>query len=356
MQVLVTHRWTLASVTPGWSASDFELQTQPLPPDLPPDWVLVKVAMFSVRRNWFRKDTDDLPIGAAVEIGDLIPAYGLGVVVQSRSNKFNAGERVTGPFGAQSYVLIPATALSKVARVPGVPSEVVVFALTQWLFAWTGINTVLTPPRHGETVLINAAGGAVGGAAAQLARSRGAKVIGVSRASKARFLRDTLGLSGVIDYRNATHTVGAQLDLLAPDGIDFYFDDVEGQVLLHGFQLSSGDMLIDTVVKRMRPGGRIVVCEAVPQYAVAGCVRGPSRCLMGTSGARRGHMADLKVSPKLLDSDLSFLRSVLGVIMAYWRGTLRLPWHVEEGLQSFPAAVMLVISGEHTGKVLVRLF
>lgn len=47
---------------------------------------------------------------------------------------------------------------------------------------------------------------------------------------KVTFLQDTLGVQAV-DYKNDTKSLKQQLDELAPDGIDFFYDNVGGEVL-----------------------------------------------------------------------------------------------------------------------------
>jgi NADPH-dependent curcumin reductase CurA len=59
------------------------------------------------------------------------------------------------------------------------------------------------------------------------------------------------------------------LAVQCPDGIDFYFDTVGGE-------------LLDEVLKRIRRNGRVVVCGASSQYngnLNTGLVRGPSEYL-----------------------------------------------------------------------------
>lgn len=87
----------------------------------------------------------------------------------------------------------------------------------------------------GDRVLIHAAAGGVGHLAVQIAKSRGAYVIGTARAAKHDFLRG-LGADELIDYTTTDFTtavrdvdvvldpIGAEyavrsLDVLAPDGI-----------------------------------------------------------------------------------------------------------------------------------------
>lgn len=74
-------------------------------------------------------------------------------------------------------------------------------------------------PGPGDTVLVHGAAGNVGGYAVQLARRRGARVIGTARPEHHDYLRE-LGAEPV-DYRG---DVVERLRLLAPDGLDVVLD------------------------------------------------------------------------------------------------------------------------------------
>lgn len=74
---------------------------------------------------------------------------------------------------------------------------------------------------NGQRVLIHAAAGGVGSMAVQLAKAKGAYVIGTASARNADFLRQ-LGVDEVIDYQT-THFEDAVRD------VDVVFDTVGGE-------------------------------------------------------------------------------------------------------------------------------
>lgn len=96
--------------------------------------------------------------------------------------------------------------------------------------------------RAGETVLVHGAAGGVGSFAVQIARARGAQVIGTATSAKHEFLKD-LGTTEEVDY--------SQLDFVEvvresrPTGVDVVFDLFGGETLWR-----SVDVVAD--------GGRIV--------------------------------------------------------------------------------------------------
>ena len=74
---------------------------------------------------------------------------------------------------------------------------------------------------------------------------------------KCAYLMNELHLAGAIDYKESRsahgRTVAEQLDALAPDGVDFFMDQVGGDIL-------------DTVLERLKPNARVVICGGISQY------------------------------------------------------------------------------------------
>lgn len=94
----------------------------------------------------------------------------------------------------------------------------------------------------GQTVLIHAAAGGVGGFGVQLAHSRGARVIATASAPNRDYVRG-LGADAVVDYTKGDFRDAVRR--LAPGGVDVAFDTVGGDV-----QSRSGDVV--------KPGGILV--------------------------------------------------------------------------------------------------
>ena len=91
------------------------------------------------------------------------------------------------------------------------------------LTAYFGLLDICNP-RPGETVVVSGAAGAVGMVAAQIAKIKGSRVIGVAGgAEKCRYLKEELGLDGVVDYKSDNFK--ALLAKATPKYIDAYFDN-----------------------------------------------------------------------------------------------------------------------------------
>ena len=149
----------------------------------------------------------------------------------------DTGEEVYGvvypPRGA--YAEFTAASLDRLARKPSTTDWVHSAALpTAGLTAYQPLAGI-AKVGPGDRVLIHAAAGGVGHLAVQIAKSRGAYVIGTARAAKHAFVR-ALGADELIDYTTTDFTtavgdvdvvldpIGAEyavrsLEVLRPDGI-----------------------------------------------------------------------------------------------------------------------------------------
>ena len=69
------------------------------------------------------------------------------------------------------------------------------------LTAWVGIEDI-GRPQPGETVVVSAAAGAVGSVAGQIAKIKGARVVGIAGgAEKCALLTERLGFDAAVDYK-----------------------------------------------------------------------------------------------------------------------------------------------------------
>ena len=317
------------------SPADLELVTRPVPA-LKDGEVLVRTIFLSLdptNRIWMSDQDQYLP---PVEVGDVMRGGGVGVVVESRASQWPVGALVnTGLGGWQDYLVAPAGALSGVPQIPGVPLTAFMSVLgATGLTAWFGMVDIIKP-QAGETVVVSAAAGAVGSIAAQLAKKRGARVIGIAGGKdKCRWLADDLKLDGVIDYKN--ENVGKALDRLAPNGIDGDFENVGGAIM-------------NAVVERMNNFGRVALCGMISTYNGTGPAPGLddfARILM-----RRLTIKGFIIIDYLPRAGEAFAE--LAPLVA--TGELKWKAHVVDGLENAAEAVKLLFSGQHDGKLMVKV-
>jgi NADPH-dependent curcumin reductase CurA len=184
-------------------------------------------------------------------------------------------------------------------------------------------------------VVVSGAAGATGTIAGQIAKIRGARVIGIAGTpEKCRWLTDDLNFDAAINYK--TDNVGTRLDELCPDGIDVYFDNVGGEIL-------------DTVLGRLAIGARIALCGAISTYNAADRPA-PIHWYMNLV-VKRARMQGFLV----LDYIDRFPEAVLTLVQ--WVSDGRIKWrdHVVEGLEQAPHALNMLFTGENTGKLMVQV-
>jgi NADPH:quinone reductase-like Zn-dependent oxidoreductase len=182
------------------------------------------------------------PLILGCEVAGTVEALGSGGPSRTGISDFVAGDEVYGYLSAYSggyaeYVAAPA---SEFVRKPkqidfDTAASVPVAALT----AWQGIfdHAELA---SGQRILITGASGAVGSMAVQLAKSRGAYVIGTGSGRNEEFVRK-LGADEFIDYKKAKFE-----DKVS--GADVVFDTVGGDTQERAFRtLKRGGVLVSTV-------------------------------------------------------------------------------------------------------------
>lgn len=104
--------------------------------------------------------------------------------------------------------------------------------------------------RAGQSVLVHAGAGGVGGFAIQFAKAAGARVATTASAANHDYVR-ALGADLAIDYR--TEDVGAQLRQWAPGGVDLLLDTVGGDTLHAGYAMLKPGGILVSIVDRPRP-------------------------------------------------------------------------------------------------------
>ena len=161
--------------------------------------------------------------------GDVVPARGVGEVIESRHEVFNIGSLVVLDCGLQQLcvseghharLLHPGqTPASTALGVLGAPGMAAYFGLLH-----------LARLRPGETVLVSAAANAAGAMAGQIAMLKGAGALGMAGTrEKCDWVTRHARLSACINY--AAENLEARLRHLAPHGVDIYFDNVGGELL-----------------------------------------------------------------------------------------------------------------------------
>jgi len=334
MQARTNRRWLLVSRPEAMFAeTDFKWTESPVPA-LKEGEFLVRNLWLScdpTQMGWMKRDT----YVPKIQLGEVMRALGVGQLIESRHPDYHVGEVVTGLLGWQDYSVSDGRGLGSVEKVPaGVPLSLVLS-----LFGITGMSAYfgtveIGRVQPGETFVVSSAAGAVGSVAGQIAKIRGARVIGIAGGPiKCAWVRKEAGFDDAIDYKS--EKVGPRLSELCPKGIDVYFDNVGGEIL-------------DEVLARINLHARIVLCGSISNYA-AREFRPLSNYPMLTT--RRGRMEGFII----LDYANRYSEAI--PVLAGWlaEGKLKVKEDVAMGLRNAPKTLARLFTGENFGKQLLKI-
>ncbi len=310
------------------------LETGPVPEPADGEAV-VRVGWISIDptiRTWMDDAPGYLP---PIEIGAVVRSGGLGEVVASRNDAYAVGDTVFGMLGWQDHAVIGDDGVTAQVVPPGMdPTAVLSVFGTTGMTAYFGLLDI-GQPKEGDTVVVSGAAGATGSVVGQIAKIKGARVIGIAgTAEKCAWLVDELGFDGAIDYK--ADDVPARLRELCPKGIDVYFDNV-------------GGVILDACLAHLALKARVVCCGAIASYNDRGAAHGLANTSMLI--VKRARMEGFLILD-YLDRFGEAQGEMLGWVL---EGKVKHAVHVVEGLEHAPEALNLLFTGGNTGKVIVQV-
>jgi NADPH-dependent curcumin reductase CurA len=272
-----------------------------------------------------------------VVIGECVRSNGVGVIVETNNPaEYPLGRAFMHLTGWQQYCVVESNPFPPITMVSeGVELTDVLGVLGHiGITAYVGVLEV-AKPQPDETFLVSAAASSVGAIAGQIAKLQGARVIGIAGSpAKCAWVVDELGFDACIDYK--TEDVAARLKELAPKGVDIFFDNV-------------GGALLDTVLRRIALHGRVVLCGDISTYDTDD--QPPPlhnlRYLMGKRARMEGF--------NTLDHWDEYQTAVTQ--LATWLADGKLVARIDmlDGLERAPEALVRLFSGDHLGKLVVRV-
>ena len=283
---------------------------------------------------WIRTTLNEEAFHGSTPIGGTIPALGIGKVLISKSDKFKEGDIVNGPIFAQTHTTMPAEMFAKVENPEIDPfTQIAVLGVTTGLTAYFGIYEVGQVKKN-DVVLVSGAAGGVGALVCQLAKIKGAKVIGVAGGKeKCEVLVNEIGADAAIDYKK--DNLDEKIKEYASEGIDIFFDNVGGEIL-------------DAALDNIRDRARVVICGAISQYSHHESVNGPSLYLrLAEKYSRMEGFTVMHFEDRYEEASKELLS-------LYEQGKLKIPYHIEDGIENFPLALQKLFTGGNTGKLMVK--
>jgi NADPH2:quinone reductase len=321
---------------------DLELVTEQVP-ELVDGQALVRTQLLSLdptNRIWMSDIRGYMP---AVPIDAVMRGLGVGEVIESRRDDMPVGATVSGFVGWQELVLADDNLLeAPLAVLPDpLPAPLPAFlgALGHTgVTAYIGIDNA--DLKEGETIVISGACGAVGSIAGQLAKERGARVVGVAGGpEKCAHAVAKLGYDVCVDHK--ADDWREQLDAATPDGIDVDFENVGGPIMDH-------------VLGRLNIGARVALCGMIAEYNTynpggehSGGLTNIGQLIMQRATIQGFLVLDYA---DRFEEAIGHLAGMLGAGKLHYDETI-----VNGGLDAAPEALGQLFSGQNMGKLLVRV-
>ena len=182
---------------------------------------------------------------------------------------------------------------------------------------------------------MSGAAGAVGSIVGQIARIKGCRAVGIAGGPvKCRQLLEEFHFDAAMDYKAGN--LSKQLKGACPDGVDVFFDNVGGATL-------------DTALRRLNRGARVVLCGAISSYNATEPVPGPSNYL--SLLINRARMEGFIVFD-YLHRYPEAVKDLAGWIS---EGRLQHREHILEGLESAPRGLRMLFEGANMGKLIIKV-
>jgi NADPH-dependent curcumin reductase CurA len=306
-------------------------------PEPGPGEVLVRNTWMSIDPAMRPRMDDAASYAPPYALGRVLDGAALGEVVASGVEDIAPGQALVHWLGWRELALLRPADLQRSRRVDldAAPPDAHLGVLGHTgLTAYVGLLDIAAL-RPGDVVFVSSAAGAVGSLAGQFAKLRGHRVIGsAGSAEKVRHVVEDLGFDAAFSYRD-----GPVLDALraaAPDGIDVYFDNVGGEQL-------------DAALDVMNDHGRVAVCGTVSTY---NAVDAPPAIRDQFQLVRKR----LTLRGFLMRDHLHRMGAFQDEVGAWYReGRIVHRATVVEGLERAPEALVGMLRGANTGKMLVRI-
>ena len=336
MKNLKNRKWTLAKRPIGmvgehnFSFSEEEVR------DIEDGEFLIKNLYLSfdpAQRGWMEDRKSYVP---PVGIGEVMRAGSVGQVIESNNPNFSVGDKVQGTFGWQEYAISDGKGILNATIIPegaSLTAPLSVFGITG-LTAYFGLLDV-GQAKEGDTVLVSGAAGSTGSIAAQIAKLKGCRVIGVAGGTeKCRWLTEEAKIDAAIDYKAAN--MAEVIPELCPEGVDVIFDNVGGEFL-------------NTALVSINQNARLAICGAISGYNNETPAPVPSNYNMLI--IQRARMEGFIV----LDYMYRFPQAIGELMQWVQEGKIVYQEDIQEGIENAPNTLLRLYTGLNQGKQLLKI-
>ncbi len=268
----------------------------------------------------------------SMELGDVVIGEGIGIVLDSQSDQFKAGDKVIGMLGWQTHAIMNSTAIKLISQIPFSETWLLGAAGMPGITAWIGMMDICKP-QAGQTLFISSAAGSVGSVAGQLAKLQGANVVGVvGSKEKCAYVQDVLNFDSCLSYKHSSWP--SNLKQSAPNGIDGIFENVGGK-------------LFDELIPQMNPFSRIAICGLIAEGLEEHFHSINLRTLLAKRMLIQGFIVSDHVSRWR-----EIQKQLIDLIV---RQKIQVHEKISEGLQNAPQTFIDLLEGRCLGKQIIKL-
>ncbi|QLE41344.1 NADP-dependent oxidoreductase [Nostoc sp. C052] len=270
---------------------------------------------------------------ASIELGSVIVGGTVSQVIKSNHPQFQVGDFVLSGNGWQTYAVSKGETLRKLDPTQAPLSYSLGVLGMPGLTAYAALLDI-GQPKEGETVVVSAASGAVGAVVGQIAKIKGARVVGIVGSDDKRdYIVKELGFD--VGINRKTQELDSALKEAAPNGIDVYYDNTAGVIL-------------ETVLQQINLGARIPLVGLISEYNATSTPPGPNlRPLLVKRALIKGFLVG-DYQHRFND----FLHDVSGWLQS---GQLKYREDVADGLEKAPTAFIGLLRGDNFGKLIVKV-
>jgi prostaglandin reductase 1 len=307
--------------------------------DLPP----IKDGEFLCEAQWISVDPYMRPYSSSLPLGITMIGTQVAKVVESRSDKYSPGDLVVSNFGWVTHTisdgvqrwgdkegpvlkLDPAvhSSPSIALGVLGMPGATSYFGFLE-----------ICKPKEGETLVVNAAAGAVGSLVGQIAKLKGCRVVGFAGSdAKVKYMLG-LGFDAAYNYKTV-ESLDAAIKESCPNGVDLFFDNVGGE-------------FFEVTLSNMNEFGRVSICGAISLYndTEKPKFRSVSDVILFKQLKVEGFMVS-----RWLEQWPKAFKEISGWIQ---EGKVKYDEHITEGFENMFEAFTGLFTGDNTGKAVVKI-
>jgi len=338
MSLQINRQVVLASRPKGKpQANNFTIAEAPIP--APKDGqVLSKTIYLSLDPYMRGRMNAGKSYADPVEIDEVMSGGTVGQVIESKNSSFSEGDFVFGYGGWQEFWLQDGKKLKKVdPQLAPISTATGVLGMPG-VTAYTGLLNI-GQPKKGETVVVAAASGAVGSVVGQIARIKGARVVGIAGTpEKCEFVKEELGFDACVNH--SLQDFAENLKSACPNGIDVYFENVGGKVF-------------EKVLPLLNNFSRIPVCGIISSYNATQLPAGPNM----TPLLMRNILVKRLTFRGFIVWDFDSQEEEALTQLSNWikEGKIRYREDIVDGLENAPEAFMGLLEGKNFGKLVVRV-